>query len=282
LSQSFVDGLSKLGYVEGRNLTIEWRYPVGDREKANAMAAELVGLGVDVIVANSNVEAAAAKRATSTIPIVALLTHDGVGTGLYRSLANPGGNITGIESLAPELDVKRVGFLKDFVPSLSKVAALHNPSFPGSAIHLAALSAAAKRFGAEVKQFGVKDESEFQPAFSEIRRDQPDALIIVTDPLIFALRALIIAFAKKMKLPNAYEFKAFAEDGGLFSYGASIEAIWRRGAYYVDKILKGSNPGDLPVELPTAFELVVNRTAAVELGLRIPDSVLATADLIVD
>jgi putative tryptophan/tyrosine transport system substrate-binding protein len=128
----------------------------------------------------------------------------------------------------------------------------------------------------------VKDESEFQPAFNEIRRDQPDALITVTDPLIFVRRSAIIAFAKKVKLPNAHEYKVFAEDGGLFSYGASIEAIWRRGAYYVDKILKGSNPGDLPVELPTAFELVVNRTAAVELGLRIPDSVLATADLIVD
>jgi ABC-type uncharacterized transport system substrate-binding protein len=281
-SESFVDGLSKLGYVEGRNLTIEWRAALGDREKANAMAADLVGLRVDVIVVVSNIGAAAAKKATSTIPIVALATHDGVGTGLYRSLANPGGNITGIESLAPELDIKRVGFLKDCVPSLSKLAALYNPSFPGSAIHLAALSAAAQRFGAEVKPFGVKDESEFQPAFNEIRRDQPDALITVTDPLIFVRRSAIIAFAKKVKLPNAHEYKVFAEDGGLFSYGASIEAIWRRGAYYVDMILKGSNPGELPVELPTTFELAVNRTAAVELGLRIPETILATADLIVD
>jgi ABC-type uncharacterized transport system substrate-binding protein len=278
-----VDGLRELGYVEGQNLEIVWRLAAGKRDLIPEMAAELVRLNVDVIVAPNSTVASMVKQATRTIPIVAVATHDGVGTGLYASLAHPGDNITGLESLAPELDVKRVQFLKEMCPKLSRLAVLYNPLDQGANIHPTIITAAAQTFGIETELFEVRSSSEFEAVFATVLRNRPDGLLSVADPLTLVERKRIVDFCVEQKIPNAHEIREYVQLGGLLSYGASFYGIWHRSAYYIDKLLKGgAKTNELPVELPTVFDLAINLKAARLLDARIPDGLVATADLVIE
>jgi ABC-type uncharacterized transport system substrate-binding protein len=316
---AFVQGLRDLGYVEGQNLVLELKLAHGDLERLPDLAAELVQFKPDVIVAAANVGALAAKQATSTIPIVSrtlkvrggiitqanrylggfcfsqrifppqiiqvllvvVSSHAGVQVGLFASLAHPGGNLTGVESLAPELDVERLEFLKEAVPGLSHLAVLYNPTDAGNAIHVDMAKATAQSLGIHVRLVEVRSTAEFDAAFMAILRDRPDALLTMTDPLVMSNRERIIQFTVQHKLPAVHEFKTFADLGGLMSYGPNTSTLWRRAAQYADKILKGTKPADLPVEQPTKFELVINLKAAQALDLTIPPTLLFRADEVI-
>ena len=277
-----IDGLRELGYVEGTNLNIEWRLAAGKRELLADMANDLVRLNVDLIVAPNTTVALIAKRTAAKIPIVAVATHDGVGAGLYNSLAKPGENITGLESLAPELDGKRVQFLKEIVPGLSRLCVLYNPLDQGALVHPPLILAAARQSGVEVELVEARSASELDAAFDNVRELKPDGLLSVADPMTLGERKPIVDFCSDQRIPNAHEIREFVIAGGLFSYGASFYAIWRRSAYYIDKILKGAKPGDLPVELPSVFELAINARSAKALGLAIPTSLASIADAIIN
>jgi putative tryptophan/tyrosine transport system substrate-binding protein len=277
-----LDGLRELGYVEGRNLEIDWRLAAGKRELIAEMAADLVRLNVDVIVVAGNAVAAVVKQATKTIPIVALATHDGVNAGLYASLAKPGDNITGLESLAPELDVKRVQFLKEIFPKLTRLSVLYNPLDQGARVHPSILTSAARTFGMQTDLFEVRSASEFEAVFVSVLSSRPDALLSVLDPMIIAERQRIVDFCVKQGLPNAHEIREFVQLGGLLSYGASFYGIWHRSAYYIDRTLRGTKTNELPVELPTVFDLAINLKAAKLLNARIPDGLIATADAVIE
>jgi putative ABC transport system substrate-binding protein len=278
----FVQALHDLGYAEGKNFSIQWRFAAGRMEHLPEMAAELASLNVDVIVAATSLAALPAKEATKTIPIVVIASHDGVGTGLFASLARPGGNLTGVESLAPSLDVKRVEMLRGILPQLSRLAIVYNPLDPGGATHFSNAKDAAGVVAATVRAVEVRSSSEFDDAFGMILRDRPDAVLVVADALTFLERKRIVDFATKHALPTAYEFKEFTQLGGLISYGPSQSAMWQRGAHYVDRILKGEKPSDLPVEQPTKFELFINMKTAQALGLTIPANLLALADGLIE
>jgi putative tryptophan/tyrosine transport system substrate-binding protein len=279
---ALVQGLHELGYVEGQNLVLDMKLANGQLDKLPALAAELVQLKPDVIVAAANVAALAAKAATSTIPIVVVSSHAGVEVGLFKSLARPGGNLTGIESLALDLDVERLEFLKQALPQMSKLALLYNPTAAGSALHIDKIKATAPSLGMQVRIVEVRSAAEFDAAFAAILSDRPDALMTVGDPLMFAYRERVVQFTQAHKLPAIHEFKIFADLGGLMSYGPDVPALWRRAAEYADKILKGAKPADLPVEQPTNFELIINLKAAQALGLAIPPSLLVRADEVIE
>jgi len=277
-----IDGLRELGYVEGQNLEIIWRLANGRQELLADMAADLVRLNVDLIVVASSGVTAIVKRATTRIPIVALATHGGVAGGLYASLAHPGDNITGLESLAPELDVKRVQFLKEMFPDLARLAVLHNPLDQGAGLHLPIIAAAARSFGIDTELFGVRTVPEFEPAFGAVNCWRPDAVLSVADPVILTNRKLIVDFCVANQLPNAHEIREFVQLGAMLSYGASFYRIWHRGAYYVDRVLKGATTNELPVELPAVFDLALNLTAARRLKARVSDQLIATADAVIE
>lgn len=277
-----LDGLRELGYVEGQNLEIVWRLAAGKRELIPDMAADLVRQNVDLIVAAGGAVATMVKQSTRTIPIIAVATHDGVGVGLYANLAHPGDNITGLESLAPELDVKRVQFLKEIFPNLSRLSVLYNPLDQGASIHPTIITSAARTFGIETELFEVRSASEFDAVFDAVKNKRPDALLCVADPLTLAERKRIVDFCVEQKLPNAHEIREFVQLGGLLSYGALFYSIWHRSAYYIDKILKGTKPNELPVELPTVYDLAINLKAAKLLNAHIPDGLLATADVVIE
>jgi putative ABC transport system substrate-binding protein len=278
----FLDGLREYGYVVGQNVSIERKAAAGQPQLIPGLVDDIVRQKVDVIVANSNSWAIPAKKATSTIPIVVLGSHGGVDAGLYASLAHPGGNVTGIDSLAEALDAKRIDILKQLLPQLSRLVILYNPGFPGADAHLASINTATRKFGLATRLVELRAPSEVEKAFNEILVDRPDAVLMVSDPVIAYLGKQIAAFGNANKLPIATEYKFYAEFGMCLSYGPNLLALFRRGAYYVDKILKGADPGDLPVELPTVFELVINLKTAKALGLSVPDSMLATADLVIE
>jgi putative ABC transport system substrate-binding protein len=278
---AFVQGLRELGYIEGQNLVLDIKLAHGRLERLPDLAAELVQFRPDVIVAAANVGGLAAKQATSTIPIVVVASHDGVQVGLFASLARPGGNLTGVESLAPDLDIKRLEFLRQAVPRLSHLAVLYNSTDSGGPGHVAIIQATAQALGCQIRLVEVRSAAEFDAAFMAILRDRPDALLTVTDPLVFAHRERIAQFGVQHKLPAVYEFKSFVELGGLMSYGPNMPAMWRRAAYYADRILKGAKPADLPVEQPTKFELVINLKTAKDLGLTISPALLFQADEII-
>ena len=278
---AFIEGLRDLGYIEGHNLVLELKLAHGQLERLPDLAAELVQLKPDVIVAAANVGGLAAKQATSTIPIVVVASHAGVQVGLFASLARPGGNLTGVESLAPELDVERLEFLQQAVPGLSHLAVLYNPTDSGNAVHVDIAKATAQSLGMQVRLVEVRSTAEFDAAFMAILRDRPDALLTMTDPLVMTNRERIIQFTAQHKLPAVHEWKLFADLGGLMSYGPNMPTLWRRAAHYADKILKGAKPADLPVEQPTKFELVINLKAAQALGLPIPPTLLFRADEVI-
>ena len=278
---SFLQGLQELGYIDGKNAVIELKLAHGKVELLPQLATELVQWKPDVIVAAANVGGLAAKKATSTIPIVVVASHDGVKVGLFESLAHPGGNATGIESLAPDLDLKRLEYLKQALPKVSRIAVLYNSTDPGAAGHVEVTRSTAQSLGFEIRLVEVRSAGEFDSAFAEIVRQQPDALLVVTDPMVFANREKIVQFTLQQKLPAIFEYKAFADMGGMMSYGASMAEQWRRAAYYADRILKGAKPGDMPVELPTKVELVINRKTASAFGIAIPQSLLVRADEVI-
>jgi putative ABC transport system substrate-binding protein len=278
----FVDELRRLGYVEGQNVFLDFQFAAGKVERLPEMVADYVQRKVDVIVAASTLAAIPALRATRTIPIIGLGVHDGVGAGLWTSLAHPGGNVTGLEALAPEIDAKRVEILKEIFPHLSRITVLYNPIVPGSSAHLKYVMEAGNVVGAAVRVAEVQSPADFDAGFAAIQRDRPDAVLVVTDPLTFQERKRIDGFATEHRIPVAYEFKQLLQQGGLVSYGPSLGGMWRRGAHYVDKIFKGAKPADLPVEQPTKFELVINLKTAKALGLTIPPALFARVDEVIE
>jgi len=281
--QAFRDGLRELGYVEGKNLQLEVRWGEGKLERLPALAAELVQLKVDVIVAASSPSVVAASRATRTIPIVMPLSSDPVGDGLVASLARPGGNITGLSVMSPELGEKRIQLLKEMSPKVSHaMAVLWNPDYVGMRARFEQARVAAPAVGLTVRSVEVRDTRELDMAFEGIIREHPEALLLLVDPLTLSQRSRIVEFAAEQRLPAIYETRDFVDVGGLISYGPNGLELFRRAATYVDKILKGAKPADLPIEQPTKFELVINMKAAKALGIKFPDSILLRADAVIE
>ena len=273
-----LQGLRDLGYVEGQNLAVEWRYSEGKAERFADLAAELVRLQVDVIVTMSTPAALAAKQATQTIPIVMVYVADPVGTGLVTTLARPGGNLTGVSDMATDLSAKRLELLKEAVPTLSRVAVLWNAADPGMVLRFREIEAAARVLGVTVQSHEVRSPQDFAQAFTAITQKRPDALFVVAEVLTLAHRCQVLDFAAQHRLPAMYEFGVFAREGGLMAYGPKLTDSFQRGAYYVDRILKGTKPAALPVEQPMNFELVINFKAAEALGLTIPPHLRVLAD----
>ena len=279
--QAFLDGLRELGYVVGRNIVIEYRSAGWNRELLPDLAAELVERKVDVIVsAPGTVDAA--RQATRTIPIVFTGGSDPVVAGLAASLARPGGNITGWTFVLPEMAGKRLALLKEVVPKLSRVAVLWSPSNDGAAQEWQETQAAARVLGIALQSLEVKDPKDVPVAFSAMTRTRPHALIIFASAITSAYRPIIVEFAKKQRLPTMFGLRADVEAGGLMSYSPSAAQGFRRAEYYVDRILKGAKPGDLPIERPDKFELVINRNTAKALRVDIPTPLLMRADQIVE
>jgi putative tryptophan/tyrosine transport system substrate-binding protein len=275
-------GLSDLGYLEGKNLVVEYRWAEGKVDRLPDLAAELVGLKVETIVAGGTAATQAAMRATRTIPIVMVGTGDPLRTGLVASLARPGGNVTGLTQLGAEVAGKRLQILRDAVPNVSRVAFLRTMANPSHMPYFNDLQAAARELRLTLQSVDVQEPHEFEKAFAGMMRERPDALIVTGDATHRLRLAWIVDFAAKWRLPTIYQLKEYVEAGGLMSYGASLTDQSRRAAVYVDKILKGAKPADLPVEQPTRFELVINMKTAKALGLTIPPSVLGRADQVIE
>jgi putative ABC transport system substrate-binding protein len=277
-AQALRQGLRDAGYVEGRDVVIEWRHANGDYARVPEFAAELVRRKVDVIVVESTSAALAVKSATSAIPIVMAIVSDPVGSGLVTSLANPGGNVTGLAMLHTELAAKRLQLLQQTIPRLSRVAVLWNPATPSHPKAIEQLKAAAPSLSIDLTFVSARTPDEFGPAFLVASREHAQALYLVDDPMFFTYRATLLKLATNAKLPVISSVK---ELGGLLSYGADFSDAFRRSAGYVDRILKGAKPGDLPIEQPTQFELVVNLRTAKAIGLTIPPSILLRADEVI-
>jgi len=281
--QAFRDGLRALGYVEGKNLQLEVRWGEGNLERLPVLAAELIQLKVDVIVAASSPAVIAARQATRTIPIVMPLSSDPVGDGLVASLAHPGGNITGLSVMSVELGEKRIQLLKEMFPRVVRAMdVLWNPDYVGMRARFEQAREAAPLVGLTVRSVEVRDTRELNAALDAIVREHPEALLVLVDPLTLSQRKRIVDFAAEQRLPAIYEASDFVDVGGLVSYGANARDQFRRAASYVDKILRGSKPGDLPIEQPTRFELVLNMSAAKALGIKFPESILLRADRVVE
>jgi len=281
---AFLQGLRDLGYSEGQNIVIEYRWAEGRDERFPDLAAELVRLKVDVIVTWATPAALAAKQATTTIPIIAGVMADPVRDGLVASLARPGGNITGTTFLGPELVAKRLGLLKEAIPGVSRVAALWHPgvySEPTMRGMLKETEVAARALGVQLQLVGVRDPTELDSAFSAMTRERAGSLIVLPSPMLFGEHRRIVGLAAKSRLPAMYQAREFVDAGGLMSYGANLYENYRQAATYVDKILKGAKPADLPVEQPTKFEFVINLKTAKALGLTIPQSILIRADEVI-
>jgi putative ABC transport system substrate-binding protein len=281
----FYDGLRELGYTEGLNIAIERRYGDWKTDRFQQLAADLVLLKVDVIVVISTSPARAAKQATSVIPIVVGGMADPVGDELIASLARPGGNLTGTTFLGPELIAKRFGLLKDAIPGLARVAALWHPAAYGKRTMEGVLretEAAAQALGLQLQLVPADGPGDLDGAFVTMTREHAEAVILLPSPMLYGEHKRIVELAAKSRLPAMYAAREFVVDGGLMSYGASLPNLFRRAAAYVDKILKGASPADLPVEQPTKLELVINLKAAKALGLNVPATLLAQADEVVE
>jgi putative ABC transport system substrate-binding protein len=279
--EAFRQGLRDLGYIEGENLVIEWRYAEGKLDRLPALAAELVRLNVDIILSASPPVTGAVKEATVTIPIVMAHDPDPVGNGFVASLARPGGNITGLASFAPELSGKRLELLKEIIPRLSKVAVLGYSTEPGYAQVLKEIELAAGAFRLQFQYLDVLDPKDIGTQFRTAAKERADAILIMNSPIFIAYRKQVTDLAAKNRLPAIYYSTEFVEGGGLMGYGVSFTDLYRRAPTYVDKILKGRNPADLPVEQPKKFEFVINLKAAKQIGLIISPNVLARADKVI-
>lgn len=276
--ESFRAGLREFGYVEGRNLEMEWRFAEGRNDRLPALIDELVKAKVDVMFVVNTQAAQAAKKAAGPIPVVFARVSDPTRTGLVASLSRPGGNVTGISNVADELGAKRIETLKTLIPQLSKVAVLWNSGNPGVALILKELQQASPALRVEVQGVGVNGAADFPAAFATIRASKAGALFVVDDLLITSYQREILAFATEQKLPVMSLYEEFVANGGLVCYGPSIGEMYRRASWYVDRILRGAKAGDLPVEQPAAFEMIVNLKTANALGLEIPSDVLARAN----
>ena len=280
-AQAFRQGLRDAGYAEGRDVVIEWRSANGDYDRIPELAADLVQRKVDVIVVESTVAARAITRATSTIPIVMALVADPVGSGLVTSLAHPGGNVTGLSLMVTELSPKRLQLLKETIPRLARVAVLWNPDTPYHPKAIEDLKAAAPSLSIELMFVSARTPEEFGPAFSAVSRAHAQALYVIDDPVFGTHRTTLLKLASKVRLPAISVQREWADKGGLMSYGANFGDLFRRSAGYVDRILKGAKPSDLPIEQPTKFELFVNLKTAKTLGITIPQSILVRADEVI-
>ena len=280
--RAFQEGLRELGYVEGRNIAIEFRWAEGQYERLPGLAAELVRLNVNVIVAAGPNAIQAAKQATATIPIVMAAVGDPVGTGFVASLARPGGNITGVSNMLPDLVGKQLELLKEVLPTVSRVALLGNPANPANASLERQAQDAARTLGVRLQPLWARDLREIDSAFTATKMERADALIVLTDTMLINHRTRVIDHAGQRRLPAVFGVSQFVEAGGLLAYGPSFADGYRRAAPYVDRILKGAKPGDLPIEQPTKFELVINLKTAKALGLTIPPSLLQRADQVIE
>ena len=280
--QAFLQGLRELNWIEGQNVAIEWRFAEGQFQRLATLAAELATIKVDVIVTAAAPAAEAAKEATSTIPVVIIDPGDPVGTGLVLSLARPGGNITGVTSIAPDLAAKRLALLKETVPAITSVAVLFNAAVPPAEIAMMELQVAAQALSLRIQSVAVEGPIGLEKAFATITDERVNGLVVFPDPLTFSNQEAITNFALANKIPALFGAREFVAIGGLISYGPSYAGMFRRGAYYVDRILKGANPADLPVEQPTKFELVINLKTAKALGLEVPPTLIARADEVIE
>src|SRR5262245_42991034 len=278
---AFRKGLHELGYVEGKNIVIEYRYAEGKLDRLSALAVELVRLKVDVIVLAGPASIRPAKEATSTIPIVMANDADPVGSGVVASLARPGGNITGLSNIAPEIGGKRLELLKETVPQLSRLAILGTSTTSGTAQVLKEMEPAAGVFKVQLQYLDVLSPKDIETVFREARKGRADAVLVLQGGVFNSQRKQIVDLAVRSRLPAIYHAPEWVEDGGLMSYGVSVTDLYRRAATFVDKILKGAKPADLPVEQPTKFEFIINLKAAKQIGLTIPPNVLVRADKVI-
>ena len=280
--EGFLRGLREHGYIREQNLVIEYRFADGNVDRQNELAAELVRLNVDVILAGGGSPTArAAKNATHTIPVVMTNAADPVADGLVASLARPGSNITGLTAVTPDLSAKRLEILKETVPNILRVAALWNPAVHERATDLKEAEAAAGAFDIQLQSLEVRDANDFERAFEAATKERAQALIVLPDPLTNTHQARIVDLALKKRLPTMFSQRPPVDAGGLMSYSPNYEELFRRAATYVDRILKGAKPADLPVEQPTKFEFVINLKTAKQIGVTIPPNVLARADKVI-
>jgi putative tryptophan/tyrosine transport system substrate-binding protein len=279
--EAFLEGLRDLGYVEGRNIILEYRWAENREDQYPPLVADLIRLKVDIIFTSSTPAVLVAKQATKTIPIVFPVSSDPVSVGIVDSFARPGGNATGLSSMASELWPKRMELLKEAFPKVSRLAMIWNSSNPGMKLRAKETVATAGPLGVTVQDRGVPNLDGLEIVFTTLSKDRPDALLTMVDPFTRFYLKKILEFAAKNRLPAMYEERSFVEAGGLISYGPSIAELYRRSATYVDKILKGAKPADLPIEQPTRFELFINLKTARELGVTIPQSVLYQADKVI-
>ena len=277
---AFREGLREFGYIDGKNITIEYRFAEANRDKVRGLAAELVSLNVDLIVAITTTGALAAKNATQRIPIVMRIAADPVDEGLVANLARPGGNVTGVTSLIQELGRKRLELLKEVVPRLSRVAVLRSPT-PESLKWLREWEAGGKGLGLQIQSFGVRSANDIDEAFTVSIKERIGAMTAIRHPFISGQRQRIVELATKNRLPTVFDDNDFVEAGALMYYGANLLVLQRRLAYFVDKILKGAKPAEIPVEQPTKFELIINLKAAKQIVLTIPQTVLYRADKVI-
>jgi putative tryptophan/tyrosine transport system substrate-binding protein len=277
----FQRGMQELGHIEGKNIAIEQRYAAGQLEKILELSAELIRIKVDVLVVYGDSAILAAKNATSTIPIVMTVHPDPVGGGIVASLARPGGNVTGLSDLHTVLVTKRLEILKEVVPKASQIAVFFHVSDPTLLRQLKDIQDVAPALGATVLSVPVKGPDDFDRAFSMMRKERAEALMVLGSPLIGNHRRQILDLVAKSRLPAIYTVRENPDAGGLMSYGTNFHELWRRAATYVDKILKGAKPADLPIEQPTKFEFIINLKAAKQIGLTIPPNVLARADKVI-
>ncbi len=280
--EAFKEGLQELGYVEGKNIALEYRYAEGKADRLPQLASEVVHLKIDVLVTGGgNQVAIAAMKATRTIPIVMTNVADPVGSGFVTSLARPGGNITGLTSVTYDLSGKRLELIKDTLPKLGRIGVLYDPSDPAKVVEFKEMQAAAGSFAVQLQSLEVRRVEDFEGAFKSGSRARAEALIVLPTTLTNTHRKPIIQLAEGNRLPAIYPDQEFVDAGGLMSYGPIYADLWRRAATYVDKILKGAKPGEIPVEQPTKFELIINLKTAKQIGVTIPPNVLARADRVI-
>ena len=282
LVDAFREGLREHGYEEGRNIVIEYRWADGKYERFPALVAELIAANVEVIVTAGTPAALAMKKATTTVPLVMVAVGDPVGTGLVPSLARPGANLTGLSSVAPDLEGKRLQLLREVVPALSHVAMFINSLNPFHVSSMRQARAAAQSMGIKLQLHDIRKSEDLDDAFAAIRKERPDAVLILADRVFLHNRERMIDLTKEQRLPNVNAYKELVEVGGLMSYGPSYEDMHKRAAIYVDKILKGAKPADLPIEQPSKFTFIVNLKAAKALGVTVPSQLLGLADELID
>jgi putative tryptophan/tyrosine transport system substrate-binding protein len=278
---AFRHGLRELGYIEGKTIVVDDRYAEGKLDRLRTMTATLVQRKADVIVTSGPLGTRTAKEATTTLPIVMAYDNDPVGSGFVASLARPGGNITGLSTHYPEITGKQLELLKEIVPKLARVAVLGDSNEPFTAQSLKQTERAAKAFGVQLQYLDVKDPKDVKGALEDARKSRADAAVVLASAIFISQRSQLAELAVKNRIPAVYQASEYVEAGGLMTYGASITDLFRRSAMYVDRILKGAKPADIPVEQPTTFELIINLKAAKEIGLTIPPNVLARADRVI-